>query len=314
MPNPALQRILTEIGQPNLIEVLAKQLSPSDLNSLLMEVMKQQAGEQSPAQLLQHYLKNRFVSPSSIDSLSFVQLENELLTLARQHGFALLELSPVAPLGSCSVIARTDQNKIVSALRGTEVVADATNVMALEAAAQRKQAGFPASPLSFGAVHRHVRAQSLPPGKGFTAHFKVFCAITAGKDMGSLRFEEEALYRHLWFYQAFLRLVGLPNFRIVLKVFGETNQQQNEADNIASRVAERLTDCNPSLQRVPWAEHRYYDRIRFSLNVIHRDQEINLGDGGLVDWTQQLTGNKKERLFTSGIGLELLLKIKNGLL
>jgi hypothetical protein len=65
---------------------------------------------------------------------------------------------------------------------------------------------------------------------------------------------------------------------------------------------------------VPWLEHRYYDRVRFSLNLVHRGQEINLADGGLVDWTQRLTGNKKERLFTSGIGLELLLKISQGLI
>lgn len=36
---------------------------------------------------------------------------------------------------------------------------------------------------------------------------------------------------------------------------------------------------------------------------------INIGDGGFVDWTQKLLGNKKERCLISGIGLDRLLMI-----
>jgi hypothetical protein len=38
---------------------------------------------------------------------------------------------PVAPLGACAIMGHASQNKVLSALRGTEVVADPTNVMAL---------------------------------------------------------------------------------------------------------------------------------------------------------------------------------------
>jgi hypothetical protein len=31
---------------------------------------------------------------------------------------------------------------------------------------------------------------------------------------------------------------------------------------------------------------------------------VDVGDGGAVDWTQQLLTNRKERLVTSGLGLE----------
>ena len=31
-----------------------------------------------------------------------------------------------------------------------------------------------------------------------------------------------------------------------------------------------------------------------------------VGDGGFVQWTQHLLGNRKERLLISGIGLDLL--------
>jgi hypothetical protein len=45
------------------------------------------------------------------------------------------------------------------------------------------------------------------------------------------------------------------------------------------------------------------------LNITATDHEGNdagLVDGGRTDWTQRLLSNRKERLFTSGIGLSLL--------
>jgi hypothetical protein len=43
-------------------------------------------------------------------------------------------------------------------------------------------------------------------------------------------------------------------------------------------------------------------------------REFEIADGGLVDWTQQLLNNKKERFFISGFGLEILNKLEEGLL
>ncbi len=39
-----------------------------------------------------------------------------------------------------------------------------------------------------------------------------------------------------------------------------------------------------------------------------------MGDGGFVDWGAKLTSNGKERMFTSGIGVELLIKLLYGLI
>jgi hypothetical protein len=33
---------------------------------------------------------------------------------------------------------------------------------------------------------------------------------------------------------------------------------------------------------------------------------IEIGDGGLLDWTQQLLTNRKERMMTMGIGFSVL--------
>jgi len=55
-------------------------------------------------------------------------------------------------------------------------------------------------------------------------------------------------------------------------------------------------------------ENKYYSTIQFKIFLKKDNQEIDLGDGGMVDWTQKLLGNRKHRLFISGIGLELVEK------
>ena len=37
-----------------------------------------------------------------------------------------------------------------------------------------------------------------------------------------------------------------------------------------------------------------------------RIAEYEIGDGGLLDWTQKLLANKKERMLTMGLGIQLL--------
>jgi hypothetical protein len=311
MPNPTLTRLLQKIGNPDLIEELTNQLSLSELNSLLLEIMNRKTTTIFPATLLKQYRQNRFVTPSAVDSLSFSKMETPLLELAQHHHFNTLELSPLAPIGNCSVMGAVNQNKVVSALRGTEVVADATNLLALEAVTRRKS-NMGTEAIALCAVHRHVRAQALPPIKGFSAHFKLFCAVTAGRDTGNLEFEKQSLLAHLRFYQSYFHQLGLTPIKITLKLFGDSSGELEAADRIAAYVMSQLSDDRVTKVTVPHSEHLYYSRLRFSLNLIHQGNEINLGDGGFVDWGQKLTGNNKEKMFTSGLGIELLIKIMKG--
>jgi hypothetical protein len=57
-----------------------------------------------------------------------------------------VELSPIAPLGTCSAVGPVSQNRIVSAMRSAEVVSDSTNALAVEAADRRLLSGSPLWP------------------------------------------------------------------------------------------------------------------------------------------------------------------------
>jgi hypothetical protein len=50
----------------------------------------------------------------------------------------------------------------------------------------------------------------------------------------------------------------------------------------------------------------YYDGLRVSIFVGDAAGEAAVGDGGVVSWTQTILGDRKERLVTSGIGVEYL--------
>lgn len=309
MSNPALKRLLKKTGHEDILSGLDK-LTLSELNSLLLEVFRRKAKQLSIKEISHAYKHNRFVLPSTIDPVSFLQMELQLLKAAQEKGFNLLELSPLAPLGSTSTVALVDQNKIVSALRGTEVVADATNVLALEAAAQRVRSSFDDKDIHLGSAHRHVRAQGLAE-KGFTAHFKIFCAVSAGKDKGNYLFERQAMLKHIQLYHDYF--VHILNKKKELRIIIKSIQKEGEENLLAKIVFDEIKstigDVDVAFTEVPQEEHRYYQYIRFSVNLLHNETEFNIGDGGLVDWSKKLTHNKKERIFTSGLGTELLWKI-----
>ena len=50
----------------------------------------------------------------------------------------------------------------------------------------------------------------------------------------------------------------------------------------------------------------YYPDLCFKLFACVADEEVEVGDGGLVAWTQLLLQNRKERLMISGLGLDRL--------
>lgn len=100
---------------------------------------------------------------AAVNPIALKQLEITLLQIAEAASFPSIQLSPVAPLGSCSVVATADQNKIISALRGTEVVADATNLLALHMCTllKARKANNEVQPLQFSTTHRHVAGSAV---------------------------------------------------------------------------------------------------------------------------------------------------------
>lgn len=204
-----LERILRKLEKDDLINLLVDRISSSDLNSLLLKVFSEKTKTSSPNDLLKRYRENRFVHPAEVDVLLLKKLEMDVLDIASKHSISAIQLSPVAPLGCASVLGTVDQNKAISALRGTEVVSDATNLLALHISeliktnySKNKRDHF----IRFCTTHRHVRAQFFGDAPGMLPHFHLFCMVTSGVDEGSYSFEKQSLWEHIKVYQSILRL------------------------------------------------------------------------------------------------------------
>lgn len=306
-----VERIERQAGISGLVSILADRLSPTDLQSLLLEVYRIRSRRLEPAAVLADYESDRFVRPAGVSPVSLLKWEQAALAHLPPE-VTPLALSPVCPLGTNSAVAGVTQDWAVTTVRNTEVVSDSTGVLALECAARRR-ALCRANPRSaeevhLAASHRLLRAQHYDSPHNF-AHFGLFALCSAGRDRGNLQFELAALRMHIRFY-----LVTLQDF------VGPTMPLELSITNLGPEIrtpmieAQLLAVLQSEFGQVPcgWDQERasgrgYYMDLCFHIHgTASQGRRMLLVDGGSVDWTQKLLSNGKERLITSGIGSERL--------
>jgi hypothetical protein len=275
---------------------LASGLAASDLWSLLLGVIEQRAAQRTATTVKQQWEHDRFVSPAYIDQRTLNALDGHLLANAVQ--FEALELSPLAPLGACSAIGLASQNKIVSTIRGTEVVSDPTNVLALESA--RRLAQNPTQIFKFATSHRCVRAQPIPKGSGYAAHFRMFCMSTAGHEQKDHGLLVEALTEHIRTHLSALDLLEQNGYAFPGRSI--TILATPAREPLGRRVASAAGV--PAVFRT--LEHDYYDGLRFMINAGSiAGESIPLIDGGAFNWLGKLTANQKNVFVGSAMGAQL---------
>jgi hypothetical protein len=284
---------------PGAYDAITDGLPASRLWSLLLEVAETRAAARRLAELMEQWDRDRFVQPAIVDQRSLVEVDRHLLAAA--SAFESMELSPVAPLGVCSLMGLTSQNKVLSALRGTEVVSDPTNVMALECV--RRMRRNVEGVVRLATSHRCVRAQEIPKVPGFTANFRIFCLASAGLERQSHAFVVEALAEHVTvMLNALDRLeqhgFAFPGRRIT--VFA-TEAKAELGDRIVAMLGQ------PAVARAR-LEHAYYNGgLRFQVAAQSGNGvEMPLVDGGAFDWVAKLTSNRRAVYVASGLGSQLV--------
>lgn len=273
---------------------------PSETTPALLALARRQAARRRPADLLAQWERDLYVAPSALDGRTMHALDG--IGLAAAEEYEALVLSPVAPLGSCSAIAPTSQDRTLSANRGTEVVSDPTNVLALECARRLRTA--PKATQRLCTIHQVTRCQPFPPGKGFTRHFRMLAMVEAGPARGEDEFEVEAFGRAI---ETFVRVCE-RGAALGYRVPGRELLMKTGAghDVLGERVAARLGEMGFSIQREP-LESPYYEGLRVLFNVRTAEGElVPVGDVGRFDWVARLTTNRRMRMVAAGFGLQLL--------
>ncbi|MDY6944919.1 MAG: hypothetical protein SXG53_04300 [Pseudomonadota bacterium] len=280
-----------------LSDALSQGVAATQLWSLLLSVFERRAAQRTPASVRRQWETDRFAQPCAIGQRTLNELDSHLLAAAA--AFEALELSPLAPLATCSAVALTSQNRVVSTARGTEVVSDPTNVLALECAKRLRAA--PHAVVKLTTSHRCVRAQAALDRPGFAAHFRIFCLASASHEQKDHAFVTAALTEHIRTHIAALDRLeqhgySFPDRRLRLLA---TPQRLHLARRIAAGIPEIPAAFEP-------LEHNYYDGLRFVLDVGTPDgNAIALIDGGAFDWLRQLTANNRMVLVASGLGSQL---------
>ena len=298
-----IAHIERKLVESNLVEKLSKTLTSSELNSLLMAVYEEKAAAKMPKDLLRVYEQNPYVQMSNKDADAFAKLALELFALAEKKGISPVMLSPAAILGSCSALGTVSQNKIVSALRDTEILADPTNMMAIHLANEIKKGerNTREEVKHIAAVNRVLRVQPHFE-KHHYAHFGLFSMVSTGIDTGSYECERALLKKHLGFYLQFL---GKDIWVTVQARQGYTDiggfMQTMEDLLVAYVPKERIMCIEPDM------ENAYYKGLNIKMYWQVEGEKLEVGDIGFVDWTQKLLANKKERCLISAIGLDRLL-------
>jgi hypothetical protein len=278
-------------------EALAERLPASALWSLLLDVIGRRAARRTPADLLRQWERDGFTQPAAHDQRTLHALDGHLLAAAAD--FEAIELSPVAPLGVCSVIGLGSQNRILSALRGTEVVADPTNVLALECA--RRLRRQPDQIVRLMTNHRCVRTQPFPKQAGFAPHFRLLCLVTAGHERKDQRFIPDEMTHHIHTHMAALDRLEqhgshFPDRQIRLLA---TEARAAMADRIASEFT------GMTIERGPLEGKPYYHGLRLTISARGPDGEPKpFIDGGIFDWVATLTANRKQLYVASALGTQ----------
>lgn len=309
--NKIIQRIEREAGIAGLASILAEKLSPTDLQSLLLEVYRLRSHPIQASTVLADFVSNRFVRPSAVSPVSLLRWEQ----IAFSHlppEFKPLALSPVCPFGTSSVVSSVDQNWAVSTARNTEVVSDSTNVLALECAIQRRELlrknPKSAEAVHLAASHRLLRAQHYE-SPGSVSHFSSFALCSAGKDQGNLQFELLTLELHINFYLTTLRTFLGPDVPLHISVADFSSKAHVELieTQVLAVIRSEFEDVDCGFDKDRTKGKGYYSDLCFHIHATtDSGQRLELVDGGSVNWTQKFLSNAKERLMISGIGSERL--------
>jgi len=114
---------------------------------------------------------------------------------------------------------------------------------------------------------------------------------------------------HIRFYLTALRayLADAARLRVTVSDFGPNPRHKLLEEQILSPIRSELPDVACSLDPERTSGRGYYTDLVFHVHAqSHSGKWLELVDGGMVDWTQRLLSDAKERLLISGIGSERL--------
>lgn len=301
LQHPAERRVSKALGDPEITHRLAG-LPGADLTSFLLAVMRERAQHVRAPELLRQYRDRRFVMASVVPLRALKHVEDAFLSQLPDMWEAVT-LSPLAPFATHAATGGVSQDWVVSTVRGNEVAADPTNVLALEAALRRRTDR--ARRLRLATIQRVIRGQSYR--QTGPSHFSLFALVTAGRDSGGHEFEASALAEQVVIHAAGVKAAGGRHVRVVLTDWTD-GDRESVLGHVEQTVA-RLDDVAVARDANRAEGRAYYQDVAFKIRASHGDDDFEVTDGGFTRWTSLLLSDRRERICISGSGLDRLARM-----
>ncbi len=195
-------------------EALLRSLNPVELRTILADVARSRAADQTPADLIKRWREDRLLMPSLLDPREAMPITTKLWEPVPQE-FVGVTLSQLTALGSGVHLGGRGQNRVITTMRGTEVLADPAHGLALEASRRRRN-GHSRVHLATHARCTHAWDQSEE-----SSHELRFSLVSSAPDGGGLSTEADLLDLHLDYWREIMGTV-IPRGRIELTVWDAT--------------------------------------------------------------------------------------------
>lgn len=269
-------------------------------------VFSRRSAARSPTELLADFETNAFVKPSAT-SAKILMAWDRVVAESLPESFEFLELSSVSPLGTNAVVAPISQDRTLMTARGIEVLSDPSSVLMLEAARRRK-AGVAPEVVRLATSHRVLRPQFRA-----SPYFRLFALCTAFPQPPEVETRALLMAEHLQTYlRAIHRFIG-RDCGIILSL---TDLAHSTPDPRWSAPISRAIEQHGGNVELRFDQDRqrgrnYYRCICFKLYLRAEAGEIEVADGGAVDWSEKLLSNAREHGLISGIGAERICEMRN---
>lgn len=275
-------------------EALLRTLNPIELRTILADVARSRASNQTPADLIKRWREDKLLEPSMLDPREALPITGKLWEVVPPE-FVGVTLSQLTSLGSGIHLGGLGQNRVVTTMRGTEVLADPKHGLALEASRRRRN--------GHSRVHlaTHARCTHAWDHSEESSHELRFALVSSAPDGGGLSTEADLLDLHLDYWREIMGTV-VPRGRIELTVWDSTLAGLIEARGTRDGV---IVVDSASDERRPWRNPYTTAAFRFVVDG-DGDEAHEVGDGGFVTWTQALTRNRKDRCLVSGVSVDAI--------
>ena len=273
-------------------EALLRSLTPLELRAILVDVARTRAAAMTPAEMIRRWREDRYFEHSEIDPREALPVTGRLWAAVPRE-FIGVSLSQVTPLGTGIHLGGRGQNRIVTTMRGSEVLVDPAHGLALEASKRRRS--------GHSRVHlaTHARCTHEWDSTDGATHEVRFSLVSSAPDGGGLSTEADLIDLHLDYWREIIGSL-VPQGRIELTVWDHTLAGLIESRGTRDDV---IVVQGTDDERRPWRNPYTTAAFRF---VAGGDEPVELGDGGFVTWTQALTRNRKDRCIVSGISIDAL--------